>query len=427
MILVVCRNVELMKKLEIANVVVDFLHIALPILLILFGITKFFKTFKSIDERIRKAGRIKAIRNIFLAVFIFYLPDITIYLNDLIFKDQESLVLCYLEASPENIKEVEKQIEQENYELLEATVLKVKETFDEEDYNKAFEIMGKISNSEKETTIKEDLESIKHYVDIKTEIKELEAKFNKAKYRKVYAEIEELDIEEYSKYLMDCLLELEAGTPLDIKSGLELKEYNDMAYYEIVPDSPTTKMPLIIYLPGEGGFTKENNAISYFEKGLYTKESFFYIAPNPKDSNKTWKDANVRKSLKNLIDKIVQDYEIDTKRIIITGYGIGGLGTWDMVSNYPNFFSAAVPISSGASIFNANSFKNTEVWALAGANEDEENALIMQELVDKIKASGGTAQLTKSKGKTYAKMSNAFANKEVIDWALSKKMKEKTS
>ena len=425
MISVVCNNYELMKNLEMVNVIVNISHIALPVLLFLLAIIKFFKTFKSMDDRIVKDGRKKAIRNILLAIFIYYLPNIAYYVNDLLYKDQESLIICLQEASPENMRIVEKKVEEENYLLLQKTVERIKTEFDIDDYEKAFEIINKINPSEKRNQIKEELELMRHYIDIRTEIRELEQKFSKSKYRKLYAEINELDDENYMKILMDKLLELEEGTPLDVTSGLSLKKFNDMTYYEMIPESPTTKLPLVIYLNGDEEFSSSNNVISYYAKGYgYNKEHFIFIAPNPNSYNneKKWNDNSIKKDLKKLIDQVITEYGIDTKRIIIAGYGEGGMGTWDMLHDYPNFFSAAVPISSPASDFNAAIIGKTEIWAIAGELE-EDNVTLMEEYVTKIKEAGGNAIFTKSKGKSFSKMNNAFANKEVINWALGKKLK----
>ena len=45
---------------------------------------------------------------------------------------------------------------------------------------------------------------------------------------------------------MNKLMSLDAGTPLDIPSGITLKSFENMAYYEVIPENATTNLPLII-------------------------------------------------------------------------------------------------------------------------------------------------------------------------------------
>ena len=47
-----------------------------------------------------------------------------------------------------------------------------------------------------------------------------------------------------------------------------------------------------------------------------------------------------------LIDKVVEENSIDLSRIYIVGHSMGGFGTWNALWNRPDFFAAAIPISS---------------------------------------------------------------------------------
>jgi predicted peptidase len=39
-------------------------------------------------------------------------------------------------------------------------------------------------------------------------------------------------------------------------------------------------------------------------------------------------------------------YAIDKKKIAVTGYSMGGTGSWQLVEKFPGRFSAAIPIAS---------------------------------------------------------------------------------
>ena len=43
-----------------------------------------------------------------------------------------------------------------------------------------------------------------------------------------------------------------------------------------------------------------------------------------------------------LLDHVQKEYNIDEERILVTGYSLGGIGTWYLASHYPERFTAAI-------------------------------------------------------------------------------------
>jgi len=58
-----------------------------------------------------------------------------------------------------------------------------------------------------------------------------------------------------------------------------------------------------------------------------------------------WTDPQSEKAVLALLENIQKDFPIDPQRLLITGYSLGAVGTWDLVFKHPNMFSAAIPIS----------------------------------------------------------------------------------
>ncbi len=42
----------------------------------------------------------------------------------------------------------------------------------------------------------------------------------------------------------------------------------------------------------------------------------------------------------------MENYAIDRDRVIVTGYSMGGMGTWYLASRHPGRFAAAIPMAS---------------------------------------------------------------------------------
>ena len=47
-----------------------------------------------------------------------------------------------------------------------------------------------------------------------------------------------------------------------------------------------------------------------------------------------------------LLQKVLAEYTIDRKRVLVTGFSLGGRGTWFMASHHPDLFTAAIPMAA---------------------------------------------------------------------------------
>jgi predicted peptidase len=58
-----------------------------------------------------------------------------------------------------------------------------------------------------------------------------------------------------------------------------------------------------------------------------------------------WSTAVNEQGVKALLAAVEKSYAIDQKKVIVTGFSMGGQGTWYWADKYPERFSAAVPVS----------------------------------------------------------------------------------
>ena len=47
-----------------------------------------------------------------------------------------------------------------------------------------------------------------------------------------------------------------------------------------------------------------------------------------------------------MLDMVMAHYAIDKKRVAVTGYSMGGTGSWHLAEKFPERFGAAIPIAS---------------------------------------------------------------------------------
>ena len=220
------------------------------------------------------------------------------------------------------------------------------------------------------------------------------------------------------------------------KSNVVAKGSNGLSYILHVPEGATDNMPLVVFMHGSGetGSTKKvselptvvamNNSTKYPDTN-----KFIAISPVQPDYKTTsggsydFGDKNTLTRTKALIDEVANTYKVDKSRIYIIGFSMGAAQTWCMVDQYPNYFSAAVPVSlspkynCAGSSPSASNFKNTDVWAMCGGSEDY--AKKTQSFVNDINAAGGSAKFNTVGNYNHSQVQSNLNYSEIFSWLLA--------
>lgn len=198
-----------------------------------------------------------------------------------------------------------------------------------------------------------------------------------------------------------------------------------MEYYIHIPEGATENMPLVVFLHGDGevGLIDDLESYGLIEsaKNVYGEE-FPFITISPCTRIYSWIQEDVSLLLKEIIDSVVKDYAIDENRIIITGHSRGAIGTWDLISRYGDFFSAAVPVScNNENPLNLKNAAKVPVWGFVGDQGDIEKkyADYMGQAVDLLVNAGGDAKLTQLEEHWHIDTDTGAYTEEVFEWMLS--------
>jgi predicted peptidase len=65
----------------------------------------------------------------------------------------------------------------------------------------------------------------------------------------------------------------------------------------------------------------------------------------PESVRGQWNSPENEGAVNALLDGVLNSYSIDRKRIAVTGFSMGGAGTWHFAAKYPERFSAAIPVA----------------------------------------------------------------------------------
>lgn len=70
--------------------------------------------------------------------------------------------------------------------------------------------------------------------------------------------------------------------------------------------------------------------------------------------------------LKNLLDEVISNYNVDKSRIYLTGLSMGGYGSFDLAMSYPDYFAAVAPVCGGGNTAMAFRMKDIPTWIFHG-------------------------------------------------------------
>ena len=121
-------------------------------------------------------------------------------------------------------------------------------------------------------------------------------------------------------------------------------------YAMVVPRnySRVTPVPLVLALHfGTGGGSAAGAGASVVEALIgpaLADLGAIIVAPDSVRGN--WSTPENEQAVNALLDAVIATYAIDTKKIAVTGFSMGGTGSWHFGQKFPERFSAAIPIAA---------------------------------------------------------------------------------
>jgi len=217
-------------------------------------------------------------------------------------------------------------------------------------------------------------------------------------------------------------------------------------YRKLIPLSVTegTKYPLVICLHGAGERGSDNAAQLKYGGELFVKTSnreafpayvLFPQCPTqyfwPFDSNPPsyvattfpveYPIAPAIKQVKELIDEYLKKADIDKDRVYVLGLSMGGMGTFDLASRYPEIFATAVPICGGININRINNtMKNIQWRIFHGGSDGIVSVQNSRDANAKLTTIGANVEYIEFPGVDHFAWTPAFAQEDFLSWIFSK-------
>ena len=223
-----------------------------------------------------------------------------------------------------------------------------------------------------------------------------------------------------------------AATATDFLSATLPKmgpEPNDLPYRTFVPTgyNASVSYPLIVFLHGSGERgnnntaqlgNNANGALQLVSTANQATSPCFMLAPQASVAE-GW-NANTLGQVIRAIQLLKTTYSIDMNRIYVTGLSMGGGGTFEIITRYPFFFAAAVPMSGwGAGSY--EKITGLPIWVFHAANDGTVAVSGSDNAVSAVRQLGGRVIYTRYATGGHGIWSTAYANPYLLPWMMAQR------
>ncbi|MGB7925336.1 MAG: prolyl oligopeptidase family serine peptidase [Pyrinomonadaceae bacterium] len=235
-------------------------------------------------------------------------------------------------------------------------------------------------------------------------------------------------------------------------------------YRVYIPENfdPKKKYPVVLSLHGSVQWGEDNeNQLGFtlpammrpggrVETKLEPKVLSSFIGVFPQSRTETpWSGEMVEYAVKAL-DQTVAEFKADPRRLYVTGFSLGGYGSWYVAAKYPGKFAAIVPIGGNIKIperfprafwekfippdmlalYDAhdphaafvNRVGKTPVWIFHGENDKAVPVSDARSTAQALKAAGVSVRYTEYKGAEHFIFDRAYTEPRFWTWLLSQRL-----
>lgn len=202
-----------------------------------------------------------------------------------------------------------------------------------------------------------------------------------------------------------------------------------LGYQVILPDgygdNRERQWPLILFLHGSGRRgDKIGDLDGYGLNGVAENQiDFQFIVLTPQcPVSEDW--SNQIESLINLLEHVKSEYPVDDERVYLTGYSMGGHGSWRLAEQTPEGFAAVAPISGWLDTKSIEKLKNIPIWNFHGQLDETVPFKRSEEIVNKLNEIGGDIKFTAYPDAGHGVMLETYQNTALYEWFLAHRRKK---
>lgn len=225
-----------------------------------------------------------------------------------------------------------------------------------------------------------------------------------------------------------------AALAADAKTGFVDKVFknsdgSESKYVVFVPHDydGKTEVPVILFLHGSGetkGGSKMPVEVGIGPAVKKQANTFPALVVIPQCEKRPWSAGSVDgKRAVAILDEVMKEYKVDSKRQYLTGLSMGGFGTWSHAAATPDRWAAIAPICGGGNVKDAAKIKDIPCWCFHGDKDTAVKVDLSRTMIEALKKAGGTPKYTEYPGVGHNSWDKAYAEKEFFPWLLAQKKK----
>ena len=150
----------------------------------------------------------------------------------------------------------------------------------------------------------------------------------------------------------------------------------EVPYRCFEPKDKSTPLPLVVFLHGADTVGTDNLshiafhdvATIFADEAWQEKHPCYVLAPQYHKGS-YWSLPESADAVHGLVKAFLKKHSVDRHRIYIYGFSAGGVGVFEQLKRFPDFYAAAIPICGATSGKELERFKQTPIWMLHAADD----------------------------------------------------------
>ena len=215
--------------------------------------------------------------------------------------------------------------------------------------------------------------------------------------------------------------------------------------YRLFRPEAAGKVPLVVYLHGSGGLGNDNlkqlglgNVFGTRVWLLPENQRRFpcYVAVPQTDRGWAHYDFSQQgegapkvlpglgdgsRLMLEIVDELRREFPIDEQRIYVLGQSMGGAGTWNVITNRPQFFAAALICCGSISTEDGTGSLDTPLWNFHGDSDKTVPVSVSRERIAARRKAGGRPLSTEYAGVDHNVWEWAFTEPALAQWMFSQR------
>ncbi len=181
------------------------------------------------------------------------------------------------------------------------------------------------------------------------------------------------------------------------------------------------KASLVIYL--HGGTSKGNDNEAQMQEPGVSDISTWLSENNRKaimivpqcPSNLSWL-GTMQEAIVSLLQTYIDRGAADAAKVYILGGSMGGTGTWNMLSNHPGFFAAAMPVAGNPTGLNAEAVSQTPLFTVMGTADKIMQISNVETFLDDMDSYDAEYKFNIEEGWTHEDVCTKSYTTERLNW-----------